>query len=51
MVVSGENEIFSSELVGNGGSLESDFVEIIFVFGDSEVGIEGFNLVECPSIV
>lgn len=51
MIVGGEFEIFGSKLGGNGGSLEANFVEIIFIFENSEVGVESFDLVERPGVI
>ena len=51
MIVGGKSEVISDEVSGDRGGLESDFVEIIFVFEDGEVGVEGFNLIKRPGVV
>ncbi len=50
MIVGGKSEVISDEVSGDRGGLESDFVEIIFVFEDGEVGVESFDFVECPGV-
>lgn len=51
VIVGGKFKVFGGELSSDRRGLEGDFVEVTFVFGDSEVGIESFNLVESPSSV
>lgn len=51
MVIGAEFKVLGGEFGGDRLGLESDFVEVAFVFGNSEVGIESFNLIKSPGVV
>ncbi len=50
MIDEREGEILGGKFGSEVGGLETDFVEIVFVLQESEVGVESFDLIKGPSV-
>ena len=50
MVNGRKGEVFGGEVGGDRWSLEAEFVKVILIFEDGEVGVESFDFVERPGV-
>lgn len=51
MVVGGEGKIESGKFASDRRGLEANFVEVVLVFEEGEVVVEGFDFLKIPSVV